>query len=55
MANEHADGPTTFNLTEADLQGDGKFIDIGSKLHIKKIQVKKNTEGKLELHLSDHS
>jgi len=55
MADTTADGPTTFKMTEGDLQGEGKVISVGPKWQIKKIQVKKNEDGQLELRLSDKS
>jgi len=51
MAKNHTDGPTTFTLKESDLQGEGKTFTIGPKWQIKKIKVRKNEDGKLELKL----
>lgn len=53
MANEHADGPTTLKMKDADLLGSGKIVEIGPKWTLKKIQLKRNETGEVELNLTD--
>jgi hypothetical protein len=52
MANEHIDGPTTFDIKENELREPGKSMTVDPKFGIGKLRIKKDKDGKLWLDVS---